>query len=106
MASASATAAFSKKTTTSKLGGVPLPQGPTAVPAAPAARGAASAFSDLERLTRVTPCTLRRRDMRRATAGWLVVQPESSMAGELIELRRPEPPLAAVFPTVPLSELR
>src|SRR4029079_19213355 len=80
VASASATVAFSKKTTTSKLGGVPLPHGPTVV--APAPGAAASDFSDLERLTRVTPCTLRRRDIMVATAGWLLVHPESSMAGE------------------------
>ena len=103
-ARAAPTAAFSKKTTTSKLGGEPLPQGPAvdAVPAPPVA-----AFSDFERLTRVTPCTLRRRDISVATAGWLRVHPASSMAGAPIAPRMPEP-LAAPSPppTVPVSELR
>ena len=72
----------------------------------PPLAAAVSDFSDLARLTRVTPCTLRRRDISVATAGWLLVQPESSMAGEPIALRMPEPPAALPPPTVPLSELR
>ena len=70
-----------------------------------ARRRPTAAFSDLERLTRVTPWTLRRRDISVATAVWLRVQPESSRAGEPIEVRRPEPP-APSPPSVPFSELR
>ena len=86
-----------------------MPHGPTVEPPVaplPLFAAAVSDFSDLERLTRVTPCTLRRRDISGATPGWVLVQPASSMAGELIALRMPEPPPAPPPPTVPLSELR
>ena len=40
-----------------------------------------------------------------ATAGWLLVQPASSIAGALIAPRRAEPPDESSPPTVPVSEL-
>jgi hypothetical protein len=47
---------------------------------------------DLPRLTRVTPSTLRRRDISVATESWPVVQPFSSIAGAVIALRTVLPP--------------
>jgi hypothetical protein len=100
-AGAPACIAVSKKTTTSNLGGAPRPQPPFSVEAE-----VLSSLLDLDSATRVTPWTLRSRDIIRATPACVRVQPLSSMAGAAIEPRRAlEPPAdPAVAPglTVPL----
>ena len=63
------------------------------------------AFSDLVSATRVTPRTLRRRDIRRATADCEVVQPLISSAGAWIAPRVAPPPPTSV-PVVPSSDFR
>ena len=84
----------------SKDGGFPLPHGLT-VAADPVAAPPES-LSDFASVTRVTPWTLRIRDISAATAGWLFVQPLSSIAGALTAPRSAEPPVPPP-PTLPLS---
>jgi hypothetical protein len=63
---------------------VPVAAAPVGVPE-PVAAG--SGRSDFERATRVTPWTVRRRDIRTATCRWPVVQPASEIAGALMSVR-------------------
>jgi len=92
--------------TTSNAGGRPVPHESTTppTPGAPVMLAAVSGRMDLERLTRVTPSTLRRRDIRRATERWPGVQPLTSIAGEPIAPRIVEAPPLACPDTVPLSD--
>ena len=89
----------SKKITTEKLGGSPLPQGDSAV--SPVAPG----FSDFESATRVTPSTDLTRAIMRATPCWSGAQPVRVIAGAWIEPRSGSPPVP-VAPGRPMSPLR
>src|SRR4051795_6137647 len=87
---ATASLAFSKNMTTSNEGRLPSPHGiALRCLVADSAPSAADTFSaaDLLSATRVTPSTPRRRDIKRATEVWSVVQPCRVIAGAEIAPR-------------------
>ena len=107
--SASATAAFSKKTTTSKLGGEPLPHGPTAPSPLAAARGDVGRLlglgeADAGHALHVAQARHQRRDggLALGAAGEL----DGGRAGDRAADARARAAEPAPPPTVPLSELR
>ena len=90
-----ATAARSKNMTRSKSGGEPFGHRLPGLEPSVVGRGddGVGGLLGLARAaTRVTPRTLRRRDIRRATADWEVVQPLSSSAGAWMAPRVAPPP--------------